>query len=154
MTKNRLLRQGIIVSLVLVIDLITKYFLFDVVYFNLIPYVVSVASNGGNTGAAWGVLGGHTILLIILSIAMIVGIIIFDFVYKHNSVWFDIGFALVLGGAVGNLVDRIMLGYVRDFIFLDFFPSFPVFNIADSALCVGACILVISILFKRGESEK
>ena len=148
MSKQSLIRQILILAIVLVIDLITKYFLFSIDYFNLIPHVVSVSSNGGNTGAAWGIFGGQTILLIVMTIVMIVGIVVFDVFYKHKSVWFDVAIALILAGAVGNLIDRIMLGYVRDFIFLDFLPSFPIFNFADSALCVGAVILVITFLFQ------
>ena len=148
------IRCGIIIIFVLVIDLITKHFLSNINYQNLIPHVLSIATNGGNTGAAWGMFGGQTVLLIVVSIIMIAGIVVFDALYKDKSVWFDIGLSLILAGAIGNLIDRIALGYVRDFIFLDFMPSFPIFNFADSALCVGAVVLVISILFKRGGNEQ
>jgi signal peptidase II len=54
------------------------------------------------------------------------------------------------------MIDRIMLSYVRDFIFLDFWPTFPTFNIADSCLCIGAVMLAIFILFMSAgaKSEK
>ena len=74
---------------------------------------------------------------------------------KAKNTFYCLGFGFVIGGAVGNLVDRIALGYVRDFIFLDFMPTFPVFNLADSFLCVGAVMLAIYILFMSGKkSEK
>ena len=64
-------------------------------------------------------------------------------------------FGLIVGGALGNLYDRIKLGYVRDFIYLDFAPDFPIFNMADSCLCVGAVMMVVYILFMSGKkSEK
>jgi signal peptidase II len=66
-----------------------------------------------------------------------------------------IGLAFVLGGAVGNLIDRIFLGGVRDFIRFDFF-DFPVFNIADSFLTVGCVMLAVFILFlyrPKGENK-
>lgn len=56
------------------------------------------------------------------------------------------GFSLVFGGAVGNLIDRLFLGYVRDFIALDFI-NFPVFNIADMCLCAGVIVLLVFFLF-------
>ena len=57
---------------VLVADLVTKHFLFSVEYYNLIPGVISVATNGGNTGAAWGMFSGKTLMLIIVSVLMII----------------------------------------------------------------------------------
>ena len=66
------------------------------------------------------------------------------------------GLALVLGGAVGNLVDRVRLGYVTDFIQVDFgipfFDPFPSFNVADAAITVGAALLIIDSLFISGRA--
>ena len=65
------------------------------------------------------------------------------------------GLALVLGGAVGNLIDRIMLGYVTDFIQVWFGNwAFPSFNIADAGITVGAALLIIDALFFSGREEK
>jgi len=140
---------------VLVADLVTKHFLFNVEYFNLIPNVVSIASNGGNTGAAWGMFSGKTLTLVLVSVGMIVVFLVFNQFVKNKNTWYCLSFGFILGGAVGNLVDRIWLKYVRDFIFLDIFPSFPVFNLADSFLCVGAVMMAIYILFMSGKkSEK
>lgn len=140
---------------VLVADLVTKHFLFDVEYFNLIPNVISIATNGGNTGAAWGMFSGKTIGLILVSIVMIVALFLFNNFVKNKNTFYCIGFGFVIGGAVGNLIDRITLNYVRDFIFLDFMPNFPIFNLADSFLCVGAVMIAIYILFMSGKkSEK
>ena len=65
--------------------------------------------------------------------------------------------ALVLGGAVGNLIDRAFLGYVTDFIRVDFdirfFDPFPSFNVADSSITVGAVLLIIDSLFFSGKQE-
>ena len=140
---------------VLVADLVTKHFLFDVEYFNLIPNVLSVATNGGNTGAAWGMFSGNTTGLILISVVMIIVLFAFNYFVKSKNTFYCLAFGFVIGGAVGNLVDRIALGYVRDFVFLDFMPTFPVFNLADSFLCVGAVMLAIYILFMSGKkSEK
>lgn len=68
------------------------------------------------------------------------------------------GLSLVLGGAVGNVIDRIRLGYVTDFIQvylpIPFFDPFPSFNVADSAITVGAVLLVVDSLFFSGRDEK
>ena len=147
----------IIISIVLVLvaDLVTKHFLFDIEYFNLIPKVISVAGNVQNTGAAWVMMSGKTIWLIIASVIMIVGLFIFNHFIKNKNTFYCLSFGFVIGGAIGNLIDRIWLNYVRDFIFLDFFPTFPVFNVADAFLCVGAVMLAVFILFMQGKkSEK
>ena len=145
----------ITIVLVLVADLVTKHFLFNVEYFNLIPNVISIATNGGNTGAAWGMFSGHTLWLIAVGIGMIVLFFIFNHFVKNKNTFYCISFGFIIGGALGNLIDRIWLNYVRDFIFLDFMPNFPVFNVADSFLCVGAIMLAIFILFMSGnKSEK
>lgn len=135
------------IILVLVADLTTKHFLFNVEYFNLIPNVISVASNGGNTGAAWGLFSGKTLGLVIASVVMIIALLIYNYFVKNKSKFYCISFGFILGGAIGNLFDRVAFQYVRDFIFLDFWPSFPVFNLADTFLCIGAVMLAINILF-------
>lgn len=146
----------IVVSIicVLVVDLTTKHFLFEVEYFNLIPNVISIATNGGNTGAAFGIMSGSTLTLIIVSLVLILALFIFNYFMKADSIFYSISFGFIIGGAIGNLYDRLALGYVRDFIFLDFWPSFPVFNFADSFLCVGAVMMAIFILFMFGKKKK
>lgn len=142
------------IVLVLVTDLVTKHFLFDVEYFNLIPNVISIATNGGNTGAAWGMFSGQLFLLICVSLLMIVALFVFNHFVKTKNTFYCISFGFIIGGAVGNLVDRVALNYVRDFIFLDFLPTFPIFNLADSFLCVGAVMMAIYILFMSGSKNE
>ena len=143
------------IILVLVVDLTTKHFLFDVEYFNLIPHVISISTNGGNTGAAWGIFSGKVWQLVGVSAIMIVGLFVFNHFVKNKNTFYNISFGLIIGGALGNMFDRITLGYVRDFIFLDFIPKFPIFNIADSCLCVGAIMLAVFVLFfSEKKSEK
>lgn len=144
---KKFIKIALTIIFVLVVDLTTKHFLFNVDYFNLIPNVVSVASNGGNTGAAWGVLSGKTSTLILTSIIMIIALLIFNFYVKNKSTFYCLAFGFILGGAIGNLFDRVAFQFVRDFIYLDFFPNFPIFNLADSFLCVGAVMLAVHILF-------
>ena len=100
-----------------------------------------------NTGAGFGILKGQNIMLIFIAI-MVVGAILFYYdKLQDNMTHYSIG--LILGGIIGNLVDRIRLGFVIDF--LDF-RVWPAFNIADSAITIGAILLII--YFWRPESVK
>lgn len=107
---------------VLVVDLTTKHFLCDVEYYNLIPYVISIASNGGNTGAAFGIFTGKTMTLAIVSIVMIIALFIFNYFVRNKNTFYCVSFGFIIGGALGNLYDRLIFESVRDFIYLDFFP--------------------------------
>lgn len=102
-----------------------------------------------NTGAAFGLFRNQVLLLSLVTVALLCSLV---FLRKHIAAlgqWGRIGIALVLGGALGNLYDRIFLGYVVDFLE---FPSFPVFNLADSAIVLGVSLLCISIWnLDRGE---
>jgi signal peptidase II len=113
-----------------------------------------------NTGAAFGIFSDKTGILSIISLVVIVGIVV-AFVRLGNPTWLSVLAAgLVLGGALGNLADRVRLGYVVDFIEV-FKPqlnlnnvvyTFPVFNAADSAITVGVILILIGLLFgKTGE---
>ncbi len=92
-----------------------------------------------NTGAAFGIFQHHTHILTFLSILTILVILIFYRKISHSGRILRIGIGLVAGGASGNLIDRLMFGYVIDF--LDF-QVWPVFNIADSAITVGVVLLI------------
>lgn len=113
-----------------------------------------------NTGAAFGFLASSDpafrvpFFLIVPVIAMVV----LGFLYKDlpvNAKWRATALGLVSGGALGNLIDRVRLGYVVDF--LDFhFKSiyyFPAFNVADSAICVGVGILLLSTIAKKEQQN-
>jgi len=91
-----------------------------------------------NTGAAWGILRGNNVILIGVSVALLAGLLYLRRVWPRENLWSHYGLALVAGGALGNLYDRIALGCVVDF--LDFLV-WPVFNVADSCISVGAVVL-------------
>jgi len=105
-----------------------------------------------NTGAAFGLFASvdSSIKAILLnSIAVIVFLIVSAYALRssHKSVRLQVGLALILGGAVGNLLDRVRFGYVVDF--LDFSISghhWPAFNVADSAICIGVALLFLDML--------
>lgn len=104
-----------------------------------------------NTGASFGILSNSKTLLIILSLLAIIIILRYMNSFKKSKMN-TIGFGFVLGGILGNLSDRILHGYVKDFLdFIIFNYDFPVFNLADIFIVVGVIILIISII--RGEDS-
>ena len=100
-----------------------------------------------NTGAAFGMLTGMRWFFIIASIAAVVGIAIYLYRRKlpfHRMELISLG--MIMGGAIGNLVDRLLLGYVTDFIYVKVI-NFAIFNVADSFVTVGAVLMCVYILF-------
>ncbi|MBI3087976.1 MAG: signal peptidase II [Candidatus Omnitrophica bacterium] len=94
-----------------------------------------------NTGAAFGLLQGHPEVFVILSV-VVAGWMIRELLRRRlRARLTDLALALILGGAVGNLIDRVRFGYVVDF--LDF-RVWPVFNVADSCISVGVGLLLLS----------
>lgn len=99
-----------------------------------------------NTGGAFGLFAHKTVYFVLLSVATIAFLIWYYRKYRQARPGIIWPVGLVLGGAVGNLADRLRLGYVVDF--LDFFAGewhWPAFNLADSAICVGLGILAFMI---------
>ncbi len=101
-----------------------------------------------NTGSAFGLFPTATVILAVASLAAAVAIIVY--VWRHKDgmpLLTALGLALPLGGALGNFLDRSRLGYVVDFVDVRFgsYP-FPVFNVADSAICIGVLLLAINYL--------
>ncbi|MBU6153964.1 MAG: signal peptidase II [Bdellovibrionales bacterium] len=109
-----------------------------------------------NTGAAFGFLANAnpTFRVPFFLIVPIVAMVVLGFLYRdlpQDAKWRGMALGLVSGGAIGNLIDRIRLGYVVDF--LDFHYKslyyFPAFNVADSAICVGVGILLLTNLVSK-----
>ena len=142
--------------LTLVADQISKY----LVLYNLNPGqswnpVASLTSWASithvtNTGAAFGLFPDRGSFFVVIAVIVVAAII---FYYRHlpaGQWWIKVSLGLQLGGALGNLLDRLRLGYVIDFID---FKIWPVFNLADSAIVIGVAILAYYLLQDRGEKE-
>jgi len=98
-----------------------------------------------NTGAAWSILSGKQGFLIVFSLIVIIVILIYLYRKKNYTKLETIGYSLLISGAVGNLIDRILYGYVVDYLnFYIFNYDFPIFNIADSCIVIGIMLLFIS----------
>lgn len=135
----------IVVILVLILDRITKELApgLPAEGLALIPGVVGLRYTE-NTGIAFSLLSGMPRLTGILGLAVVAGG--FIWLRKKNIASFPLtGLALMAGGALGNMPDRLIRGFVPDMI-ETLFVSFPVFNIADSCLTVGCVLMMISIL--------
>ena len=138
----------------MVLDQVTKYFAFSnlkpIDTHPLIPKLIEL-NYETNEGVAWGMLAGKKWIFIPTSLIAI-GIVIYLLIRyrKEISPLLSISLAMIAGGGIGNQIDRIMNGYVIDFLnFL--FIDFPVFNVADCFVSVGCVLAIFSILvFDRG----
>lgn len=127
---------------------------------NLVPLGTSLPVIDGvfqltsahNTGAAWGILPGLKWVFLVVTFLVCVTLIVFLVRYrKRLSVLSRVTLALLLAGALGNAIDRAAFSYVRDMF--DFcLIHFPIFNIADSALTIGCCLLAVDVLFLKERS--
>ncbi len=103
-----------------------------------------------NSGAAFGMFQGAGPLLVMTSVLGMVAIVVFLFNPSFAHPLMRLGLALMLGGAVGNLIDRVKDGEVVDFIKV---PNFPAFNVADSAITIGVLVLVWAMLREPQQSQ-
>lgn len=142
--------------LLVIIDQITKF----VIVAHIMPYSEHLVFSGFkltlgyNRGAAFSFLnsaGGWQLwlfLLITIVVCVFLGFALQRL--KVSQVWLCIALAFIIGGAVGNLVDRLTLGYVIDYFLLYAGSwSWPAFNVADSCICIGAVMLIIDMLLKK-----
>lgn len=113
-----------------------------------------------NTGAAFGFLAtaNPSFRVPFFLIVPIIAMVVLGFLYRdlpQNAKWRATALGLVSGGAIGNLIDRVRLGYVVDFLDFHFKTDyyFPAFNVADSAICIGVGILLLSTLTKREDEN-
>lgn len=110
-----------------------------------------------NTGAGFSLFQGNTTALIVVTFIVMICLLVYLVFALKESEWLRISLVFIVGGGIGNLVDRIWLGYVRDFIKFAFWDDFAVFNIADSFVTVGAFILIVVLivmLVKEGKKNQ
>jgi signal peptidase II len=108
-----------------------------------------------NRGAAWGILQGQMWLFYVITVIVIVGIIYYLYKETKGKWLLGVSLGLMLGGAIGNFIDRVIRKEVVDFIHMFIFNyNFPVFNIADSALVIGVILLMFQILRDERETKE
>jgi signal peptidase II len=129
---------------VLLLDQLTKQWVRSALYFNESIPVIDGFFNivyVRNPGAAWGILGGQNLILILISLGMLIMMVVCRRSILGEGVWYRIMYGLVIGGIAGNLIDRIRFAWVTDFLDFRFWGHpFPSFNVADSAICIGFAI--------------
>lgn len=158
MMQNKYIRLAIVAGLVVAADQVTKALIIkNLPLHHNIPVIAGLfdITHVLNPGGAFGLLANMSVLmrtivfLFISSLA--VGLIFYFYIKTPRRYWFlAAGFALIFGGAIGNLIDRIRFGVVVDF--LDFYIGrhhWPAFNIADSAITVGIFIFIYHLVFKK-----
>lgn len=109
-----------------------------------------------NQGAAWGIFGGKQIFLIGLT-SVIIAVMLYYLIKLPKTAigkWYRVALVLIISGAIGNLIDRISLQYVRDFIYFKLI-NFPIFNVADIFVVCGVILLMLVILIiDKSESNE
>ena len=104
-----------------------------------------------NTGAAWGIFSNGTLLLAVVSKAFLFFAIKYIYEAKSISKLSIFSYVMLIGGIIGNLIDRLFRNYVIDFLSFNIFGySFPVFNIADCFIVISIFLIVIETLLKEG----
>lgn len=107
-----------------------------------------------NRGAAFGILEGQQWFFFIVTLVVVVGIVWYMNKVKATHKLLPVALALVLGGAIGNFLDRMLMGEVVDFLMFNFGSyTFPIFNVADSCIVIGAGLIILDSLrdLKNGE---
>lgn len=145
------------IALIVILDQVTKFAaktnLKSVNNIDLIPGIFSL-SYVENRGAAFGLFKDNKILLVGVTTLVTIFIIYYIIKYKDVNKYFRLSLILIAAGAIGNLIDRIVLGYVVDFFHFyirDVF-DFPVFNIADISVVCGTILLTLNMIFVKEQN--
>lgn len=152
-------------AIVLVLDLYTKYLAKEI----LAPapeqgrpfprWIAVIPGNfdlrwAQNTGGAFSFMDNQPWFILVVSSLMVIGIIIWAFRMPQKQVIVQSAFGLIIGGAIGNIIDRIRYGYVIDFLHFFFIKDgkeyfWPTFNVADIGIVVGICLFMYLTLFTK-----
>lgn len=147
------MRLGILTIILVIIDQLSKYYIQSTMMLGEsipvwedifhITYIL-------NSGAAFGMMANQTAFFIVLALAIVGAVIYFYPTIRRESRVMKIGIGLLLGGAIGNLIDRVHIGMVVDFFD---FRIWPIFNIADIGIVCGAGIILAVSFLTRDKSE-
>jgi len=117
-----------------------------------------------NRGAAWGILQDQRVFFIVVTIIVVIGIVYYMLrTIREGRKLMPLALSLLLGGALGNFVDRVRLGEVVDFfdfkfdfrgIGIPFVYDFPIFNVADSGICVGIALVILDTLLETRREKR
>ena len=152
---NPRLLYGLLSAFIVVTDQITKWLVrqrLDLHEYREIVSGLLSLSHVRNRGAAFGILSDaelpyQSVVFVALSLLALGAIAVYTRKLSEMAYLPQVALALILGGAVGNLIDRVAFGYVTDFVHVDWKQySWPDFNVADSAISTGVCLLLLDML--------
>jgi len=138
----------IITTTVIVLDQLAKFFALRTLQLNTpVPLIKNFLNLTlvHNYGGAFGLFQNQLLIFVLVSFFAI-GLILYNLKNKTNSIIIKLSLSLILGGAIGNLIDRLRFGFVIDFIDL---RIWPVFNIADSMITIAALFLTWELCFRK-----
>lgn len=142
--------------IIIILDQITKFYAVKLIKGNTPIIIIKnflQLNYVENFGAAFGILQNKKIFFIIMTTIVVIGIIIYIKTNINLTTTIKIALVMVIGGAIGNLIDRIRLGYVIDFIDVNFWGlyDFPVFNLADSSIVIATFLICYLVIFNKYE---
>ncbi|MCQ2965717.1 MAG: signal peptidase II [Alphaproteobacteria bacterium] len=156
------MKKGLITALIVIIfDQITKHFVLHFFMNTPMPYKVNDFFNlvlAWNRGVSFSMFHSNSSITpwILIFVSLSICFMIFSWMKKETNHKITTCFGLILGGALGNITDRVLYTAVIDFIDIHYKNHhWPAFNIADSAICIGACIILIhSLFFTKNKENK
>lgn len=152
------MRYYLLALVVIIIDQLTKLWVVQNMEIReSIPVIENLfyITSHRNPGAAWGILAGQMTFFYIITV-IVVGVIVYYIrKYAKDSMWTGVALGLILGGAIGNFIDRLFYKEVVDFfdVYIGSY-NFPIFNVADSALVVGVAIIFVITLAEERQKGK
>lgn len=145
-----------IIAVTVFLDQITKYLtIFYLKPLSTLPIIEDVLhlTYVENTGAAFGMMKDSRWVFMVISTVAIVGILVYMFWKRPTDKLLCLSLSFIVGGGIGNMIDRTLLGYVVDMI--DFrLINFAVFNVADSFVCVGAGLMILYLILDMVKESK
>lgn len=155
--KKEYFLYGMLVCIIIGLDQISKGIVDSLIPLNKSVILIDhffYFTYAHNYGAAWSMLHGQTAVLTVVTAIVIVGLVIGFQKIPAKNILTRFGCVLVFSGAIGNLIDRVMFGYVRDFIdFVILGYDFPIFNFADMAIVIGVFLLFLETNEKEVETD-
>src|SRR5690625_3776258 len=148
----------ILAFIVIILDQWTKWLVINKMeLYEQIPIIENFFSltSHRNSGAAWGILQDQMTFFYIITVIVIIGIIYMMQKYAREHMLLAISLSFILGGAIGNFIDRLFRKEVVDFLdFIIFTYDFPIFNVADSSLTVGVFLFIIATFLDERKAKK
>ena len=160
-TRNRLIGLGF-AGLLFVIDQVVKWWVIGplnlraVRNIELLPFFDLTYVE--NRGISLGLLQAHNMEMrwLLVALTALIAVVVFAWMMRERKMWDILGLSMILGGALGNIVDRFNLGYVIDYadFHIGTFRPFLVFNIADAAITIGVVIILVRAVFFSDNEDK